>query len=214
MDDGKTSLNIAKQSTALYAVGRVVCTPVIKLLFRTKYTNRYNIPKDGRYLICSNHLSYLDPVLLGLGQKRKIRFIAKSELFKNKFFAGLITRLGAFPVHRGESDSNAINVGEQILKDGGVMGIFFEGKRSRTGDFLRPRSGAVMIAFQTDTPIVPACITPEKGLVKLFRKTHISFGEPVTVKELGITEGTAREFRTASKNLMNILEELRHETTF
>lgn len=207
-------MKIARQSTGLYAFARVVCTPILTLLYRIKFTNRNNIPKEGKYIICSNHLSYLDPVILGMGQKRRVRYMAKSELFKNKFFAALITRLGAFPVYRGESDNHAINVGEQILNDGGVMGIFFEGKRSKTGEFLRPKSGVVLIAYQVDAPIVPACITPEKGLMKLFRKTRVSYGDPVTVQELGVTEGTPREFRDASKELMHLVEQLRKDTIF
>lgn len=208
----ENDIKIAKQKTWLYSFGRVVCAPLMKLLFRTKFINRNNIPQEGRYIICSNHLSYADPVLIALGQKRKVRFMAKAELFKNKFFAALIRSLGAFPIYRGNGDMESINVGEQILKDGGVMVIYFEGKRSKTGEFLRPKSGAMLIAFQTDTPIVPACITPQKGPLKFFRKTVISYGEPVTVRELGIKEGNLREFREASKQVMAKVAALREES--
>lgn len=205
-------LNIARQNTVLYAVARVVCTPILGFLFRVSFTNRNNLPKDGAYVICSNHLSYLDPVLLGMGQRRRVRYMAKAELFRNKLFAKLITSLGAFPVHRGESDNKAINVGEQILKDGGIMGIFFEGKRSKTGEFLRPKSGAVMIAYQANVPIIPACITPQKGKIKLFRKTRVSFGPPVTTAELGVTGEDLRQFRSGGKKVMEKLEHMRKET--
>ncbi|HHZ06068.1 MAG TPA: 1-acyl-sn-glycerol-3-phosphate acyltransferase [Clostridiales bacterium] len=213
-DAEKHAMSIARQSTSLYAFGRAVCAPFMKLFFRTHYTNRYNLPEKGNYIICSNHISYLDPVFLGLGQKRRIRYMAKADLFDHPFFGSLISRLGAFPVHRGEGDMTAINVGEQILKDGGVMGIFFEGKRSRTGELLRPKSGAVMIAYQSNSPIVPACITPQKGLVRWFRKTQISFGEPITAQELGVIEGTPREFRNASKIIMEKVAKLREESKF
>jgi 1-acyl-sn-glycerol-3-phosphate acyltransferase len=207
---------MSQQKSWLYNIANVVVTPVISAIYRVKYRNRNNIPAEGAYIIMSNHLSYLDPLLLGMGQrKRKLRFMAKSELFKNKLFASLITGLGAFPVIRGEGiEQEAISTGEDILRNGGVMTIFFEGKRSRTGEFLRPRSGAMLIAYQTNTPIVPACITPEKGLMKPFRKTRVTFGEPVTPAELGVTTGSARELRDASKKVMEMLKQMRETEEF
>lgn len=207
---------MAEQKAWLYSLASTVMTPVLSLLYRVKFRNRNNIPKDGAYIIVSNHLSYLDPLLLGMGQrKRKLRFMAKSELFKNKLFAKLITSLGAFPVVRGDgANQEAITTGEDILRNGGVMTIFFEGKRSKTGEFLRPRSGAMLIAHATNTPIVPACITPEKKLMKPFRKTRISFADPITPQELGLVTGSPKEMRNASKKIMEILEEMRSTEEF
>ncbi len=207
---------MAEQKAWLYSLAGTVVSPILKLLYRVKFRNKNNIPKEGAYIIISNHLSYLDPLLLGMGQRnRKLRFMAKSELFRNKLFAKLITALGAFPVVRGEGvEQKAITTGEDILKNGGVMTIFFEGKRSKTGKFLRPHSGAMLIAYNTNTPVVPACITPEKGLMKMFRKTRISFGDPVTPKELGVTTGHPREIRNATKQVMEKLEEMRATEVF
>ncbi len=207
---------MAGQKAWLYSLAGAVASPVISLLYRVKFRNKNNIPKEGAYIIASNHLSYLDPLLLGMGQRnRRLRFMAKSELFKNKLFAKLITALGAFPVVRGAGvEQEAITTGEDILKNGGVMTIFLEGKRSKTGEFLRPRSGAMLIAYATNTPIVPACITPEKKLMKMFRKTRVSFGEPITPKELGITTGSPRELRNAAKKIMEQLEEMRSTEEF
>ena len=207
---------MAGQKAWLYSFAGTVASPVISLLYRVKFRNKNNIPKEGAYIIASNHLSYLDPLLLGMGQRnRRLRFMAKSELFKNKLFAKLITALGAFPVVRGAGvEQEAITTGEDILKNGGVMTIFLEGKRSKTGEFLRPRSGAMLIAYATNTPIVPACITPEKKFMKMFRKTRVSFGEPITPKELGITTGSPRELRNAAKKIMEQLEEMRSTEEF
>lgn len=204
------------QKSWLYFIARVVVSPVLRVLYRVKFRNKNNIPKEGAYIIISNHLSNLDPLLLAMGQSnRKLRFMAKSELFKNKLFAKLITGLGAFPVVRGEGiEQEAISTGEEILENGGVMAIFFEGKRSKTGEFLRPRSGAMLIAHTTNTPIVPACITPEKGPMKPFRKTRVTFGDPVTLAELGVTTGSARELRDASKKVMEMLKQMRETEEF
>lgn len=206
----------SEQKSWLYFIASAVVSPVVGLVYRVKFRNRNNIPKEGAYILISNHLSNVDPLLLGMGQRnRKLRFMAKSELFKNKLFAKLITSLGAFPVVRGEGiEQEAISTSEEILENGGVMTIFFEGKRSKTGEFLRPRSGAMLIAHTTNTPIVPACITPEKGPMKPFRKTRVTFGDPVTLAELGVTTGSARELRDASKKVMEMLKQMRETEEF
>ena len=207
---------MAKQSTWLYTVATVVLRPIITTLYRVKFTNRDNIPETGGYLLVSNHLSYLDPVILSIGQrKRKLRFMAKSELFENKLFGKLITSLGAFPVVRGDgANQEAISTGEDILTNDGVMTIFFEGKRSKTGEFLRPRSGAAMMAFATNKPVIPACITPQKKLMKPFAKTRVTFGDPITPQELGLVTGSPTELRNASKLIMSKLEEMRAKEEF
>ena len=96
------------QSKVLYFIGKAVCRPVFKLCYRYKIVNEFPIPEKGGFIIASNHLSYSDPVLLGLSQKkRRLFFMAKAELFKNKFFGALIRALGAFPVERGAGDGAA-----------------------------------------------------------------------------------------------------------
>ena len=115
------------QSKALYAVGRAVCKPVFKLLYRYKTIIEEPLPLVGGMIIASNHISNSDPVLLGLSQKkRRLFFMAKIELFKNKFFGALIRALGAFPVERGAGDGKAIKTGEDLIRDGEIMTIFIE----------------------------------------------------------------------------------------
>lgn len=199
-----------KQSKVLYRIGRVVCRPIFKILYRYKVVNSEAIPQDGKgYLIACNHLSYSDPVLIGLAQKRYSFFMAKAELFKNKFFAALIRGLGAFPVERGAGDGKAINTGEELLRDGNIVTIFIEGGRSKTGELMRPRSGAALVALQTGIPIIPACITVVGNPKHTFAKRIIHFGEPMTVEELGLTSGDRRELKTASDRIMSKIKEFR-----
>lgn len=200
------------QSKALYAVGRVLCTPIFKALYRYKVINKNAIPDDGKgYLIACNHLSYSDPVLIGLSQKRSAFFMAKSELFKNKFFSWLIRSLGAFPVERGAGDGKAINTGEELLKDGNLVTIFIEGGRSKTGELMRPRSGAALVALQTGIPIVPACITIVGNPKHTFAKRVIHFGSPMTVEDLGLSTGDRKELKYASEKIMSKIREFREQ---
>ncbi|MBQ5347253.1 MAG: 1-acyl-sn-glycerol-3-phosphate acyltransferase [Ruminococcus sp.] len=198
------------QSKAFYAFGRAVCAPIMKLCYRYKIINKANIPDDGKgYIIASNHLSFSDPVLLGLGQKRRLNYMAKDELFKNRFFAFIIRHLGAFPVKRGAGDGKAIKNGEDLINEGNLMTIFIEGGRSKTGELMRPRSGFAVIAQQTGASVVPACITPVgKGL---FSKRIIHFSEPITVEELGLDSIDRRALKKAGTMVMGKIKEMREQ---
>ena len=200
------------QSKVLYAIGRGVCTPVFKVLYRYKIINGRNIPKEGGFIVASNHISFSDPVLLGLGQKRRLFFMAKIELFKNKFFGALIRALGAFPVDRGAGDNKAIQTGEDLIKDGEVMTIFLEGGRSKTGDLMRPRSGCALVAQQMQVPVIPACITVVGNPKHVLAKRVIHFGEPLTPQELGLTvDGGRKELKVASNKIMDEIRKMREQ---
>ena len=92
------------QNKALYTFGKGLLMPFYKLLYRYKVKNKGSIPAEGGVILASNHLSFADPVLLGLCEKRRLYFMAKKELFRNKFAAAVIRALGAFPVERGAGD--------------------------------------------------------------------------------------------------------------
>lgn len=199
------------QSKALYAVGRVVCKPLFKLIYRYKVINEQPLPQKGGCIIASNHLSYSDPVLLGLSQtKRRLYFMAKSELFRNKFFGWLIRTLGAFPVERGKGDNEAIKTGEDLIREGEIMTIFIEGGRTKTGDLMRPRSGCALVAQQMQVSVVPACITVVGNPKHLFAKRVIHFGAPLTPAQLGLTvDGGRRELKNASNMIMDKIRQMR-----
>lgn len=181
------------------------------LIFRYKHINKNNIPKEGRYIIASNHISGPDCIFVGLGQKRYIRFMAKAELFEKPFLNWFFTKMGAFAVNRGKGDTTAIQNAKQFITDGDTLGIFIEGTRSKTGEFLKPKSGAVMLAHQMECKIVPCAISC-KGLKPSFwRRKYVHFGEPVTVEDLGVTKASPREYRDASRKLMDIIADLRKQ---
>ena len=198
-----------KRRSLVFIIGRFLAIPMYKFLFHYKVKGKKNLPKKGAYIVCSNHISNYDPLLLSMTQKRQIYYMAKKELFEKKFFAALITELGAFPVDRGSGDGKAIQQAEEIVSDGRLLGIFIEGTRSKTGEFLRPKSGAAMVAFQTKTPVIPVCITPKNKQIKMFQRVTISWGKPIPYEELGLDKGTPAEFRHASHKIMDEIKKLR-----
>lgn len=200
------------QSKVLYRVGQAVCRPIMKVFYRYKFINNNSIPHEGAYIIASNHMSFSDPVLLGLGQRRRLFFMAKQELFKNKFFAGLIRALGAFPVERGAGDGKAIKTGEDLIKEGNVMTIFIEGGRTKTGEFMRPRSGCALFAQQMQVPVIPACITITGNPKHRFAKRVIHFGDPLTPQQLGLTpDGDRRQLKNATNMIMDEIKKMREQ---
>lgn len=193
----------------LYAFGRAILIPIMKLLFWYKVKGKNNIPKEGGYIVCSNHMSNFDPIFLGITQKRQINYMAKAELFKNPVFGWIIRHLGAFPVHRGKGDGKAINNAESIVQDGKILGIFIEGTRSKTGDFLRPKAGAAIIAEKTESPVIPVCITPQNKKIRIFQPVTVSWGKPIPYESLGLGNGSGEAYRAASKQIMAEIQKLR-----
>lgn len=196
----------------LYAIGKVLLFPIFKLLFFLKVNGKENIPKTGGFILCSNHMSNLDPVFLGLAQRRQLFFMAKSELFRNKFASFIIRRLGAFPVERGAGDGKAIKTGEEILCEGNVMTIFLEGGRTKTGELMRPRSGCALLVQQMQVPVVPACITIVGNPKHTFAKRVIHFGKPMSPEELGLTTaGDRRELKKGTTMIMDEIKKMREQ---
>ena len=200
------------QSKALYTFGKGLLMPWYKLLYRYKKIGSDNIPKEGGFILACNHLSFSDPVLLGLCSKRRLFFMAKIELFENKFFSAVIRALGAFPVDRGAGDGKAIKTGMDIIEEGNPMTIFLEGGRSKTGELMRPRSGCALVAQQTQVPVVPACITIVGNPKHTFSKRVIHFGKPLTSEELGLTTvGDRRELKKGTTRIMDEIKKMREE---
>ena len=184
--------------------------PAVRLLVRVKVIGQENMPPQGEPLVlCSNHISNWDPVVLIVVQrKRHIHFMAKAELFKNRLFAWFIGKqVGAFAVHRGTGDTGAIETAKRIVSEGKVMGIFPEGTRSRDGKLLRAKSGAALIVAQTGATVQPVAVVARDQRVRLFRRTLIVYGRPLTPADLHL-DGETPDIRFASRRLMEVIGDL------
>ncbi len=152
----------------------------IRPFYRIKYIGRENIPKDGGMLICSNHISLFDPIAIGLGVKRKIYFVAKSEFFTNygALVRGFFRSCGVIPINRGKSDTNAICTAEEYLKKGRQIGIFPQGGISGDRRAFSPKAGAALISVRTHSPVVPVSLF-SLDRIRPFCRITVRFGEPV-----------------------------------
>jgi 1-acyl-sn-glycerol-3-phosphate acyltransferase len=117
-----------------------------------------NVPRTGGALMISNHQSYLDPIMLGLNLPRPMSYLAKSELFENKFLCWLITELRAFPVRQGKGDRSAIEETIRRLRQGHLLNIFPEGTRTPDGKIAEIQRGVALVVRRSHVPIVPVVI--------------------------------------------------------
>ncbi|MEP6774988.1 MAG: lysophospholipid acyltransferase family protein, partial [Chloroflexota bacterium] len=127
-------------------------------LWPLKISGLKNVPKRGPAIIVCNHLSMVDPFVVGFAAHRPVSFMAKEELFSVPVVGFLIRKVGAFPVDRSRRDPSSMRVALSVLKDGDLLGMFPEGTRSTTGEMLEMRTGAIRIASRTRTPIIPASV--------------------------------------------------------
>ena len=171
------------------------------LLFRVKCEGRENIPQGGGYILCSNHRTNLDPILVAMFMPDMPSFMAKEELFEKPVFRGLITWLKAFPVQRGKGDTKAIDNAMNILKTGGILAMFPEGTRSKDGSLLRPKSGAALIASQTGSDVLPVAIC-YSGKMRLFKGVTVKYGPVIPNSEIKIQERTPSELKRSSGIIM------------
>ena len=156
--------------------------PLIKILtnvfIRPKYIGLENIPKDGRIILAGTHTNILDCFVLISSTKRSIHFMAKKELWKGVKKI-LFANMGLIPVDRKNKDHNSLEVAEDYLKKECIVGIFPEGTTEKGRGLLPFKIGAVKMAIDTDTKIIPFTIT---GKYRLFSKDlKITFGECISI---------------------------------
>ena len=188
----------------LYTILKTVVGPIIKLIFNFKVTGLENIPQNDGFILCSNHTHFMDVVFLVIYFKRHIKFMAKQELFVKPFPRWFVTNMGAFPVTRGAGTGStiALKTAEDIVKSGGVMGIFPEGTRSKDGKPKKAKSGVALIASETNAPVLPVSIYYE-GKLKLFKKITLRIGTPITPETLKMQSNDRNELRRVSTLIMD-----------
>jgi 1-acyl-sn-glycerol-3-phosphate acyltransferase len=163
---------MVRSATSLYAY----------TFFRMRSIGSDNVPGSGPVILAPNHFSFMDHFFSGATTRRKVRFMAKSQLFKPPM-QFIYTHGGVFPVRRGVRDEDAFITAEQILGDGGLVCMYCEGGRSRTGDLSdRAKPGIGRLALETGAAVVPVAIfgsAKVRNWKKLqFPKVTVQYGKP------------------------------------
>jgi 1-acyl-sn-glycerol-3-phosphate acyltransferase len=166
-----------------YTLARIVLTLPTLLLWRVRAIGVENVPKTGPLVLAPNHFSQMDHFFVGVYLRRKIRFMAKSQLFGPPVLTYIYKHGGVFPVRRGHHDEEAFETVRQLLDQGEMLLVYAEGGRSRSQQLGEPKPGIGRIALESGVPIVPVAIKGSeyaRQWKKLrFPKTTVQFGEPL-----------------------------------
>lgn len=177
-----------------YTLARIVLTLPTILLYRVRSLGMKNVPREGALVLAPNHFSQMDHFFVGVYLRRKIRFMAKSQMFGPPVLTYIYKHGGVFPVRRGHHDEEAFRTAHEILHQGGMLLVYAEGGRSRSGEMGTPKPGIGRIALESGVPIVPVAIHGSarvRGWKRLrFPRVTVEFGEPVS---FGVEESPSRE---------------------
>jgi 1-acyl-sn-glycerol-3-phosphate acyltransferase len=197
--------------TILYSAIAAVSWPILHFAFRYRADGTENLPADSGYVLAAGHVSNFDPWAIGLAlwPRRFLRFMAKSELFW--FPLGpLIAACGAFKVHRGRADREAIETAVALARAGHVIAMFPEGTRRKKGLWktreAQAHTGAARIALEAGVPLVPAGIKGTDDLRRL-APIHVRYGTPIALDDLGSLDETEAA-RVATERLMESIHAL------
>lgn len=189
----------------LYRIGRFILGPFFKWYYNPTIIGKENIPKDGAILIVGNHKHLYDQCLSIISTKRFIKYMAKREYFDNKKTRWFFKAVGCISVDRSVHDGKAKKEAIETLKNGGAIGLFPEGTRNKTQEFLLPfKFGAVSMAKKTDAYLVPFGITGDY----VFRSKNlvIKYGKPFKVTDLELEEANNLLYETVKKLMEDTLK--------
>lgn len=201
----------------LYTFLKPIAVALMRLFFRLEARGREHVPREGALLLVSNHVSVLDPPLVGGATPRKLYFLAKEELFSIPIFGRLIHAVNARPVRRDGSDSRALKSTLRLLGEGKAILIFPEGTRGRgDGRLGEGKPGAGMLAVMSGAAVVPVYVSgtdralPRGATLPRPAKVRVRFGPPLHFKA-GRDDRRKEQYREASAEMMRAIAQLREQ---
>jgi 1-acyl-sn-glycerol-3-phosphate acyltransferase len=199
----------AKKPNWMYEGVRLVLTPYIVFFYRARCIDSDSIPADGPAIIAPNHFSFLDHFFVAVYLRRKVQFMAKSQLFKPPLEI-VFNNGGVFPVRRGHHDEEAFKTAHAILERGGIVVMYAEAGRSRSGELGTPRHGLGRLALESGVPVVPTAIAGTERVRNWkrlqFPKVTVQFGEPLRFER--VEEPTREQAQAASVVVFERVKEM------
>ena len=197
------------KDSSLYETLRPLGERIAAKLYKIEYVGLENVPKEGGFILASNHMKALDPLFISLGIKdRQLHFMGKKELFENPITKWALTKVNGFPIVRGSADPEALNYAIRIPQEGHILGIFPEGTRSKDFKPARAKRGIALIAKEAKANVLPVSIYSADEMKKGTKLT-IRFGELIPYEKLGFTEeGSREELKAAANYVMDEIVKL------
>jgi 1-acyl-sn-glycerol-3-phosphate acyltransferase len=184
MKEYKIKLKRSKAFHVFYSFLKSIFTILFKILYRVEVSGYKKIPKNGKFILCCNHLSYVDPLIIVGYFSRHVYFMAKKEVFNNRILGETISFLNAFPVNRDSLDRKAIKNSCEILNSGEVLCMFPEGTRSTDGIIRDGHRGVGLISIlSNNSPILPMALSGTNKIIQkprkriFFPKVKIIYGD-------------------------------------
>jgi 1-acyl-sn-glycerol-3-phosphate acyltransferase len=194
----------------IYEFVRMILTPIALILYRTRAIGTENVPRDGAFILAPNHFSNMDHFFCGVFIRRKIHFMAKSQLFGNPIGDYIFRVGGVFPVMRGHKDEEPFITSHAIFDRGGCVLIYAEGGRSRSGGLGTPKPGVGRLALESGVPVVPVAIHGSQGVRKwkrlAFPKVTVQYGEPMTFP--AVAAPTREQQQEASEKIFSPVRDM------
>jgi len=205
----------ARLSVFVYWATTWFARVVLFTFARWTVTGREHLPAEGPLILVANHVHLLDPPLVGASATRRVRPMAKSELFETPLFGGYLRAYGGFPVRRFSADTGALRAARNYLREGDAVLMFPEGTRSRDGVLRSALSGAGMVALMTGAPVVPVAITGSnvhvpgalfQWLLRNRPRITVTFGATLDVRAaLAPTSGEGRSAEVVTEQMMRAI---------
>ena len=170
MKEYKIKLKRPKAFHVFYSFLKLILTILFKMLYRVEVSGYENIPKNGKFILCSNHLSYVDPLIIVGYFSRHVYFMAKKEVFNIRVLGEIISFLNAFPVDRNSIDRKAIKNSCEILNSEEVLCMFPEGTRSTEGVIRDGHKGVGLISIFSSSTILPMALSGTNKIIQKPRK--------------------------------------------
>ena len=191
-------------SSALYSFSKATLWTLFRVGFSLSVRGQEHVPSTGPCILACNHVSFLDPPVLGATSPRRVDFMARSSLFENPLLGAYMRTLEQISLRRGELDISALREAVKRLRQGRVVALFPEGGRQRNGELGTAKRGVGLLAVTGRAPIVPVLIqgtyqamSPERPMRLHPAKISVAFSEPIPYT----TSPTLSTTPTASRDL-------------
>ena len=207
--------------TVFLACLRAVATIYARVVHRAKLIGPLPdpLPAEGAGILVSNHLSGVDPVILSIVTKRRVRFLMAREYYEAPFLHFMVSRMGCIPVNRDGNDLGATKAALRALRDGEIIGIFPQGGIREAESSLEGKSGVALLALRTGAPVIPFRVEGSPNMHSVVRavltpsRVKVRYGAPIHFTPSGEGKPSRKELEEVTSRILGSIEELGRDVT-